>query len=105
MLAVHVEIHVKPEAVDRFIEVTIQNARNSLQEPGIVRFDMVQNRNDPSHFVLVEVYRDDEAPLRHKETAHYAAWRDAVADMMAAPRSSIKYTTVFPNHESGWRSA
>jgi quinol monooxygenase YgiN len=96
MLAVHVYIQVKPEFVTRFIEATQENARNSLQEPGIARFDLVQQQDDPCRFVLVEVYKDAEAPARHKETAHYATWRDTVAGMMAAPRTSVKYETLYP---------
>jgi quinol monooxygenase YgiN len=96
MLAVHVNIQVKPDCLDAFIEATKQNARNSLQEPGIARFDLVQGREDPARFVLVEVYKDAEAPARHKETAHYAAWRDTVAGMMAAPRTSAKFDTLYP---------
>lgn len=96
MLAVHVHVHVKPDCVDAFIEATTENARNSIREPGIARFDVVQQQDDPTRFVLVEVYRTPEDPARHKETAHYAAWRDAVADMMAEPRSSVKYANCFP---------
>jgi len=95
MLAVHVNIQVKLEYVERFIEATKENAKNSLNEAGIARFDLIQQQDDPTRFVLVEVYRDAEAPLRHKETAHYARWRDAVEPMMAVPRSSVKYTTIF----------
>ena len=100
MLAVHVNIQVKPDCVERFIEATKENAGNSLNEPGIARFDLIQQQDDPTRFVLVEVYRDAAAPLRHKETAHYTRWRDTVETMMAAPRSSTKYTTVYPD-ESG----
>jgi len=103
MLAVHVNIQVKPGCAERFIEATKENARNSLKEPGIARFDLVQQQDDPTRFMLVEVYRDAEAPLRHKETAHYACWRDTVEAMMAVPRTSIKYTTLYPQ-ESGWSS-
>lgn len=105
MLPVHVNVQVKPDCVERFIEATKENAQNSLKEPGIARFDLIQQQDDPTRFMLVEVYRDAEAPLRHKETTHYARWRDTVESMMAVPRSSIKYTTVFPANESGWRSA
>ncbi len=101
MLAVHVNIQVKPGCIDRFIEATKENAKNSLKEPGIARFDLVQRQDDPTRFVLVEVYRDAKAPARHKETAHYAVWRDTVADMMAVPRSSTKFETLYPE-ESGW---
>lgn len=101
MLAVHVYVQVKPECVERFIAATKENARNSLKEPGIARFDLVQQKDDPTRFVLVEVYRDAEAPVRHKETAHYAKWRDTVADMMAVPRTSAKFETLYPD-ASGW---
>ncbi|NLF02208.1 MAG: antibiotic biosynthesis monooxygenase [Anaerolineales bacterium] len=101
MLIVHVHVHVKPDAVEAFKAATIENARHSVQEPGIARFDVVQQQDDPTRFVLVEVYRSVQATAAHKETAHYAAWRDAVADMMAEPRSSVKYGAVFPD-ESGW---
>jgi (4S)-4-hydroxy-5-phosphonooxypentane-2,3-dione isomerase len=103
MLAVHVFIQVKPEYLDAFISATEDTARNSLQEPGIARFDLVQQADDPARFVLVEVYSDEEAPARHKETAHYARWRDAVAPMMAVPRSSQRYETLFPAAEAGWK--
>jgi (4S)-4-hydroxy-5-phosphonooxypentane-2,3-dione isomerase len=101
MLVVHVHIHVKPDATDAFKAATVENARNSLQEPGIARFDLIQQTEDPTRFVLVEVYRTADDPGRHKETAHYARWRDAVAPMMAEPRSSVKYGNVFPA-DDGW---
>ena len=101
MLIVHVFVHVKPEFVADFRQAIIDNARNSVLEPGIARFDVIQRADDPNRFVLVEVYRSVEATVAHKETAHYAAWRDAVADMMAEPRSSIKYSNVFPD-DAGW---
>lgn len=101
MLVVHVDVHVKPESIDAFIAATLENARNSVQEPGIARFDVIQDQADPAHFVLVEVYRTVEDTVRHKETAHYAAWRDAVALMMAVPRTSVKYTNLFPE-DAGW---
>lgn len=101
MLIVLVHVHVKPECVQPFIEATLDNARNSVQEPGIARFDIVQQNDDPTRFVLIEVYRNEEATVRHKETAHYARWRDTVADMMAEPRSSVRCTNVFPGEE-GW---
>ncbi len=99
MLVVHVHVHVKPECVEAFRLASIENASNSIREPGIARFDVVQQADDPTRFVLVEAYRTPDAPAKHKETAHYAAWRDAVADMMAEPRSSIKYTNVCPPDE------
>jgi autoinducer 2-degrading protein len=101
MLIVHVHVHVKPELVDAFREATIENARHSAQEPGVARFDVIQQQDAPTRFVLVEVYRTPEDPARHKETTHYQTWRDAVAEMMAEPRSSVKYDNVFPDDE-GW---
>lgn len=101
MLIVHVFVHVKPEAVEAFRAATVENATNSIQEPGIARFDVIQQADDPTRFVLVEVYRDSEATVRHKETAHYQVWRDTVAEMMAEPRSSVKYGNVFPA-DQGW---
>jgi quinol monooxygenase YgiN len=101
MYIVHVFVHVKPGFADAFKEASIENARNSIQEPGVARFDVVQQQDDPNHFVLVEVYRTAEDPARHKETPHYQKWRDAVARMMAEPRSAIKYSNCFPD-EKGW---
>jgi len=101
MLIVHVHVHVKPECLETFKHVSLANARASLQEPGIARFDVVQQQDDPTRFVLVEVYRDALAPAKHKETPHYAAWRDAVAEMMAEPRFSVKFTNLFPE-DNGW---
>ena len=101
MFIVHVFAHVKPNQVEAFRAATLENARNSIQEPGIARFDVIQQQDDPARFVLVEVYRTSDAPARHKETAHYQKWRDTVADMMAEPRTSVKYTNVFPD-EQGW---
>jgi autoinducer 2-degrading protein len=101
MLVVHVRVQVKPECIDAFKKATLANAQASVKEPGIARFDVVQQSDDPTRFVLVEVYRNDQAPAHHKETAHYAAWRDTVAPMMAQPRSSVKYSNVFPG-DSGW---
>lgn len=96
MLIVHVFVHVKPDRVEPFRIASADNARRSLQEKGIARFDVLQQQDDPTRFVLVEAYRTTEAAARHKETDHYAAWRDAVADMMAEPRKSIKYDKLFP---------
>lgn len=95
LLVVHVHVHVKPEYLEAFKTATLVNARASVQEPGIARFDVVQQADDPTRFVLVEAYRNAEAPAAHKETAHYATWRDTVAPMMVSPRSSVKYGNVF----------
>jgi len=96
MLIVHVFVHVKPGAVDAFTAATLENARNSVREPGVVRFDVVQQEDDPTRFVLIEIYRTAADPARHKETAHYATWRDTVEPMMAEPRRSVKHRAVFP---------
>ena len=101
MLVVHVHVHVKPESVEAFRRAAVENARNSVQEAGIARFDVVQQADDPTRFVLVEAYRSVEATVQHKETTHYKTWRDAVADMMAEPRTSVKYANVFPD-DAGW---
>lgn len=101
MLIVHVHVQVKAECIDAFKAATIENARNSVREEGIARFDVVQQSDDPTRFVLVEVYRTDDAPAKHKETTHYATWRDSVADMMAVPRQSTKFRDVFPD-DAGW---
>ena len=101
MFIVHVHVHVRPECLDEFRQATVENARSSVQEPGISRFDVVQQQDDASRFVLIEVYRTPDAAATHKETAHYAKWRDSVATMMAEPRTSVKYGAVFPDAQ-GW---
>jgi len=97
MLIVHVHVHVKPDSVADFRQASIENARSSVQEPGIARFDVIEQQDDATRFVLIEIYRTLEAAAAHKETAHYAKWRDAVAPMMAEPRQSVKYDAVFPD--------
>lgn len=101
MLIVHVQVHVKAESIEAFRQASIENASQSILEPGIARFDVIQQADDPTRFVLVEVYRDADAPAKHKETAHYLKWRDTVADMMASPRTSTKYSNAFPA-DGGW---
>jgi quinol monooxygenase YgiN len=101
MLVVHVQVQVKPECVEAFKAASLANARASVREPGIARFDVVQQQDDPTRFVLVEAYRTTDAPAAHKETPHYQAWRDTVAPMMAGPRTSVKYTNVHPD-DAGW---
>ena len=101
MFIVHVFVQVKSDRVEAFKSATIENARNSIQEPGVARFDIIQQMDAPTNFVLVEVYRTPDDPGRHKETAHYQKWRDTVADMMAEPRTAIKYDNIFPD-EQGW---
>jgi quinol monooxygenase YgiN len=102
MIIVHVYIHVKFEFVEAFREATVKNTLSSIKETGIARFDLIQQQDDVTHFVLIEVYRDLEATIKHKETQHYQLWRDTVAEMMAEPRHSIKYSNVFPDDEK-WR--
>lgn len=101
MLVIHVFVHVKPDTLEKFKAAAIENARNSVQEPDVARFDVIQQQDDPTRFVIVEVYRTPEGPIRHKETAHYRKWRDTVADMMEEPRSSIRYENIFPD-DHGW---
>jgi len=101
MIIVQVQVQVKPEMVDAFINATIENASCSIKEPGVARFDVIQQADDPTRFILVEVYRTPDDPGKHKETAHYQKWRDTVAEMMAIPRQGIKYQNLFPADE-GW---
>lgn len=101
MLVVHVHVHVKPEHIDAFIAATRANGEASLKEPGIARFDVVQQADDPSRFVLIEAYKTPEGPAAHKATPHYALWRDTVAPMMQSPRTSVKYQSLSPA-DSRW---
>ena len=101
MYIVHVFVHVKDDKVEAFREASLENARNSVLEPGVARFDVLQQQDDSTRFLLVEVYRSPEDPARHKETAHYKKWRDTVEDMMAGPRTALKFYNVFPGEE-GW---
>ena len=96
MLIVHVHVHVRPECVEAFKAATLVNARASQQEPGVLRFEVLQQADDPAKFVLLESYRDAAAGAAHKETPHYPVWRDTVAPMMAEPRFSVKFNGVFP---------
>ena len=95
MLIVHVYVRVKPECIEAFKQATVANASASLKEPGVARFDVAQQQDDATRFVLVEAYRTPEGSAAHKETKHYQTWRDTVATMMAEPRSSVKFTNVF----------
>jgi autoinducer 2-degrading protein len=105
MLVVHVHVRVRPGQVEEFLAATLVNARASLAEPGVLRFDVIQDEADAAHVVLVEVYRDAGAPAAHKLTPHYAVWRDAVAEMMAEPRASTRFSAVFPPDDEGWVSS
>jgi autoinducer 2-degrading protein len=104
MLVVHVQARIRPDRVEDFLAATVVNARASLAEPGVLRFDVIQDQADPAHVVLVEVYRDGDASAAHKLTPHYVAWRDAVAEMVAQPRVSDRYSAVFPAVGEGWAS-
>jgi (4S)-4-hydroxy-5-phosphonooxypentane-2,3-dione isomerase len=97
LVIVHVHARVKPDAVEAFRAAVLENARHSVKEPGVARFDVVQSLEDPTRFVLLEVYRSPDAQTAHKATAHYARWRDAVADLMAEPRTSARYVNLFPD--------
>jgi (4S)-4-hydroxy-5-phosphonooxypentane-2,3-dione isomerase len=105
MLVVHVHVHARPGQVGDFLAATQVNAQASLGEPGVLRFDVIQDQDDPAHVVLVEVYRDAEASAAHKLTPHYAVWRDTVAEMMAEPRSSVRFAAVFPAGPDGWATS
>ena len=96
-----VQVRVQPHMIEPFRLATLANAQESVKESGVARFDVVQDIDDPTHFVLIEVYRTPQAQAAHKETAHYAKWRDAVAPMMAEPRQSVKFNAVFPDSQ-GW---
>jgi quinol monooxygenase YgiN len=93
---IHVQVHVKPDAIEALRAATLANAQASVKEPGILRFDFIQSREDPTRFVLVEVYKHPDDQAAHRETAHYLTWRDAVADLMAEPRSAARYVNVAP---------
>ena len=104
MVIVHVHVQVTPESIEAFKAATIDNARESVKEAGVLRFDVIQQRDDPSAFVLVEVYRSADAPVAHKATRHYETWRDTVAPMMATPRTSVQFVAIFPASEEAWSS-
>jgi (4S)-4-hydroxy-5-phosphonooxypentane-2,3-dione isomerase len=105
MLVVHVHVRIRPGQVGDFLAATLVNARASLAEPGVLRFDVIQDEADAAHVVLVEVYRDADASAAHKRTPHYAAWRDVVAEMMAEPRASTRFSAVFPPDDASWVSS
>lgn len=101
MLILHVHIQVKPECIEAFKTATLANARASVREPGCARFDVCQQNDDSTRFILVEAYRDAAGHAAHRETSHYAAWRDTVNSMMASTRTSVKYSNLFPD-DAGW---
>lgn len=100
MQIVHVHVKVKAEFVESFKQATVENASNSVKEAGIARFDVIQQADDPTKFILVEVYKTTDAPSAHKETTHYVRWRDTVIEMMAEPRQGVKYINVFPDDDN-----
>ena len=97
MLVVQVNVHVKEDQIEEFIKATEENVKNSIKEPGIARFDFFQNQEDPTRFILIEAYRDENAPVKHKETEHYKKWKAHVEPMMSEQRFSIKYSNILPN--------
>jgi (4S)-4-hydroxy-5-phosphonooxypentane-2,3-dione isomerase len=99
MLILIVNLHVKPECLEAFREATMENARHSRQEPGIVRFGFLEQSDDPTRFALIEVYRDADAPVRHRESAHYNAWVQKVPDMLAEPRTRTFFSNVSPSDQ------
>ena len=103
MVIVHVHAHVKLEYVEAFKQLILENARESIKEPGVLRFDIVQQESDPTRFVLVEIYRTEEDPARHKATSHYARFKDAAEVMMAEPRQGIRFVGLFPD-TPGWET-
>ncbi len=105
MFVVCVHVHVKPENRQDFLRASLENARQTIQEPGNLRFDVVQQLDDPNRFLLYEVYRDEAGMEAHKQTPHYAAWRDAVQPWMAEPRRGVKHTGLFPQSEAGWATS
>ena len=100
MQIVLVHVNVKSQFIEAFKQASLENASHSIKEAGVARFDVIQQTENPTKFVLVEVYKNAEAPAAHKETAHYARWRDTVAEMMAEPRQGIKYTNIFPTDDN-----
>jgi autoinducer 2-degrading protein len=105
MYVVCVHVHVKPENRDEFIQATLENARSTIQEPGNLRFDVNQQQDDRNRFVLYEVYRDEAGMEAHKETAHYATWRDTVEPWMAEPRRGVKHSSLFPETADQWAAS
>ncbi|NLO00857.1 MAG: antibiotic biosynthesis monooxygenase [Bacteroidales bacterium] len=99
MIILQVFVHVKKERVGDFKKATTENARNSIKEPGVARFDVIQQQDDPTRFVLVEVYRKPEDPAKHKETDHYKKWVSEVADMLSEPRTRNQFINIYPNDE------
>jgi len=102
MYVVCVHVHVIPEHRKKFIEATLENAKNTIKEPGNLRFDVIEQLDDPNRFMLYEVYRDEMGMAAHKDTPHYSKWRDTVESWMAEPRRGVKHTNLFPESEGQW---
>jgi len=105
LIITHVHVHVKPEYIEAFCQATLENARQSILEPGVARFDLIQQWDDPTRFLLIEIYRSTEDPVRHKETQHYRIWRERVEKMMAESRTSVRFSNVFPDDNSWNKSS
>ena len=97
MIIVHVYLHAKEEMINAFKEANIKNAKSSVQEPGILRFDVMQQGDDPLRFLLVEIYKNEKAISAHKETAHYAEWVKVAEPKLAEPRVKTIYRNLFPD--------
>lgn len=96
MFVVHVHVHVKRDKIDDFIAASRENASNSVKEPGVIRFDIVQQEENPDFFILEEIYKTQADSGSHKDTPHYKKWKNTVEDMMAEPRRSIRFKNIFP---------
>ena len=102
MIVTCVHVHVLPEHINDFIEASLLNHEASVREPGNLRFDVLRSVEDPSHFLLYEVYESEEAAAAHKNTLHYIRWRETVAPWMASPRRGVPYTVVAPKDRNEW---
>jgi (4S)-4-hydroxy-5-phosphonooxypentane-2,3-dione isomerase len=102
MIVTCVYVHVKPDAIDSFINATISNHRNTVKEPGNIRFDFTQQADDPCKFMIYEVFESEDAVLEHKKTSHYKIWRDTVEDFMAEPRHGVRYKIIEPSDRTRW---
>ena len=102
MIVTCVYVNVKPEAVKRFIAATVENQHNSIKEPGNLRFDLIQQMDDPCRFMIYEAYESEDSAANHKVTSHYLKWRDAVKDYMAEPRQGTRYNIVIPSDRTKW---
>src|SRR5208283_4398364 len=104
MFVVFVHVQVQPEHIAEFIAVSCENSASTILEPGNLRFDVLQQADDPQRFILYEVYRDEDASKAHKQTAHYARWREVAEAWMAQPRRGVQYKSLFPVSEGQWKT-